>query len=85
MPGKCLSEIKQEVREMLAEIAEVLPQEVTEDADLAKDLGVDSMMALEIVAALEKKYRVKVPEQKIPTIRSFRNVTELLEGLLEKK
>ncbi|MFH1245781.1 MAG: acyl carrier protein [Candidatus Omnitrophota bacterium] len=84
MPEKCLSEVRQEIREMIAEIAEVSPQEVTEDADLAKDLGVDSMMALEIVAALEKKYRVKVPEQKIPSIRSFRNVTELLEGLLGK-
>ena len=82
MPKEKLKDVNQEVRKMIAEIAEVPEERITEDVNLADDLGVDSMMALEIVAAIEKKYRVKVSEQKIPAIRSFRNVVELLEELV---
>ncbi|MFC1698717.1 acyl carrier protein [Candidatus Omnitrophota bacterium] len=84
MPKQCFEEMEQEVRKILAQVAETSEEEISDDADLANDLGVDSMMALEIVVMLEKKYKIKIPEQRIPTIRSFRNVLELLEELLEQ-
>ncbi len=82
MPEGKFKDINREIKKMIAEIAEVPEEKITEDVNLADDLGVDSMMALEIVAAIEKKYRVKISEEKIPTIRSFRNVVELLEELV---
>ena len=77
-----LEEAKEEVKKLVSEIAEISEEEVRDDARFAEDLGVDSMMALEIVASIEKKYKVVVPEEKIPTIRSPQSVYKLLEELV---
>ncbi len=76
--------IKQEVKELVSEIAEVPVEKLKDDARFTEDLGVDSMMALEIVASIEKKYKIVIPEDKIPTVRSLQNVYELLGELMKK-
>lgn len=79
-----LKDVKKEVRALVSEIIEIEPEKIKDDAEFVKDLGVDSMMALEIVASIEKKYRVVIPEEKIPTIRTINNVYEILEKGLNK-
>ncbi|MEI8348516.1 MAG: acyl carrier protein [Candidatus Omnitrophota bacterium] len=79
-----LEEAKKEIKKLVAEIAERTEEEVKEDAQFAEDLGIDSMMALEIVASIEKKYKLVIPEEEIPNIRSLRNVYDLLEKLQDK-
>ncbi len=72
-------EIKKEVKAKVAEIAEIPEEKLKEDAKFVEDLGVDSMMALEIVASIEKKYKVVIPEEEIPKIRTLKDIYELLE------
>lgn len=84
MVKKSFEEIKKEVKKLISEIAEVSEEELKEEARFTEDLGVDSMMALEIVASIEKKYKVVIPEDKIPTIRSLNNVYSLLGELIKK-
>ncbi len=85
MPKKNLEEIKREIKKLVSEIAEVSQDKLKDDARFAEDLGIDSMMALEIIASLEKKYKLVIPEEKIPTIRSLSNVYDLLEELYLKE
>ena len=54
---------KDEIRKLISEITEVPEAEITDDAQFFDDLGVDSMMALEIVASIEKKYNISVKAQ----------------------
>ncbi|UCD15325.1 MAG: acyl carrier protein [Candidatus Omnitrophota bacterium] len=84
MGGKLNDSIKQEVRKLIADIIEIPENELKEDAKFADDLGVDSMMALEMLAVIEKKYRVVIPEEEIPNIRTLNNVYSLLEKALSK-
>ncbi|MDP2922960.1 MAG: acyl carrier protein [Candidatus Omnitrophota bacterium] len=49
-------------------------EQIKDDSRFAEDLGIDSMMALEVVASIEKKYKVVIPEAEIPKIRSLENV-----------
>ena len=83
MPKKDFQEIKKEVKSLVSEITEVEEAKLKDDARFSEDLGVDSMMALEIVASIEKKYKVLIPEEKLPTIRSLENVYDLLEGIMK--
>ncbi|MDD2689047.1 MAG: acyl carrier protein [Candidatus Omnitrophica bacterium] len=85
MPKKNIEELKKEIKKLVSEIAEVSEDELKEDARFTEDLGIDSMMALEIIASLEKKYKLIIPEEKIPTIRSLKNVYDLLEELYLKE
>ena len=85
MPEKInIEEVKKEIKKMVSDIAEIPEEEIKDNAQFAEDLGIDSMMALEIVASVEKKYKVVIPEEKIPTIRSLENVYQLLGELSGK-
>lgn len=77
--------LEQEIREIIAEIIEKEPKEISLDANLVEDLGVDSMMALEILAAIEKKYRVVVPEDELPKLTSLSKIMRLVENLKSAK
>jgi len=84
MANKSMDEIKKEVRKLISDITEVPEKDLKDDASFVEDLGVDSMMALEVIASVEKKYKIVIPEEKIATIRTPKSVYDLLEGLMEK-
>ena len=77
--------VEQDIRELVAEILESEPQEIGIDAHFVKDLGMDSMMALELLAAVEKKYRVVIPEDALPNFTNLRTTVSIVEGILKKK
>ncbi len=69
--------LEQDVKTLIAEIIEMDPNEINPDASLVKNLGMDSMMALEILAAIEKKFKVKIPEDDLPKITTVNKAIEL--------
>jgi len=54
--------LKEELRALVAEIAE---KDEIPDGATFKDLGIDSMMGVEIVAAVERQYHVKIADDEI--------------------
>jgi acyl carrier protein len=74
-----------EVRDLVAEILELPREKLTPEADFFNDLKVDSLKAIEIVAAFEKKYRIIIPEQDIPNIRNVRQIVEYTEPLKKNR
>ncbi len=79
-----LGDYRSEIKKLVADIAEKSPEEIKDDATFGEDLGIDSMMALEIVASIEKKYKIIIPENEIPNIRSLQNVYDLVAKLAMK-
>lgn len=54
--------LKEELRQIIVEVTEV--EDIPEDTPFA-DLGIDSMMAIEIVADIEKNYDVTIEEEEL--------------------
>jgi acyl carrier protein len=69
--------IGHQVKELIAEIIEQDPESIDPDAHLVEDLGMDSMMALEILASLEKRFKIKVPEEALPKITTVNRAIEI--------
>lgn len=69
------------LRTLVSEIIEVTPEKLTLEADFIDDLQVDSLKAIEIVAAFEKKYKIVIPEADIPNIRSLGKLIEYTKHL----
>ena len=84
MPNLIMENLEQEVRELIAEITEIEPEKITMDIDFIEGLGMDSMMALEVLAALEKKYKVQIPEEKLMKLKSLKDTIDLTKEYLEK-
>ena len=77
--------VEQEVRSLIAEVLETEPEKINPEAKFVDDLGMDSMMALEILASLEKKYRVTIPEETMPKFTTLNATVSIIKGLLGNK
>ncbi|MGA1871446.1 MAG: acyl carrier protein [bacterium] len=66
------------IRAMIAEIAERDEEEIQENHSFVEDLGFDSMMALEILAKLEKQYKIKIPEEELTKLDNLNQTVELV-------
>ena len=84
MPKINNNDIEKQLRSLIATIVEVEEEKITPEANFVEDLGMDSMMALEILASIEKKYKLKIPEENLTKITNLRQVTELVGGFLKK-
>ena len=78
-------DVEKDMRELVAEILEIEPGEIRSDAHFVKDLGMDSMMALEVLASIEKKYRIIVPEEMLPKFTDLNSTVAIVRGILGKK
>ena len=71
--------MKEELRALIAEIAE--KDEIPDDVAF-KDLGIDSMMGVEIVAAIERKYQVKIEDAELALVTTLNASMELVQKKL---
>jgi acyl carrier protein len=67
--------LKEELRALIAEIAEI---ENVPDTTHFKDLGIDSMMGVEIVAAIERQYKIKIQDAELQEISTLEKSYELV-------
>ncbi|MFE2187190.1 acyl carrier protein [Streptomyces sp. NPDC059455] len=84
MPDATAALDMDELRTFVADVLDVDEEDVTDDADFVKTLGVDSLMALEVMVVLEKKYSVKLEEREMKDITTLRKVYDLLASKMGK-
>jgi acyl carrier protein len=56
-------QIRLEIKRMIARVTEREPEEVSDDALFKEDLGVDSLMAMELMVAVDRKFKIDIPEE----------------------
>lgn len=69
---------KEELRVLVSEVLELPVREVTDDADFIEELGLYSLLAMEIVMRLEDRYGIVVEEAERAEITSLNKVYDLL-------
>ncbi|MBI4706905.1 MAG: acyl carrier protein [Candidatus Omnitrophica bacterium] len=76
--------IKQEIQTILSKILNRPSEEITDDARFVEDLGMDSIMSIEILASIEKKFKITIPDEEIKKVASLRQAIELAEKYIRK-
>jgi acyl carrier protein len=71
--------IRREVIQMVADIADLPAERVAEEATL-ESLGIDSLNGLRIVAEMEKRYGINIPDEAIGKIRSMPDIFSLVDA-----
>ncbi|HEX5660682.1 MAG TPA: acyl carrier protein [Polyangiales bacterium] len=69
-----MAELKDKLRAIVAEVSEI--DEIPDQTPFS-ELGIDSMMAIEIVAEVERQYKVSVPEEELKSLTNFESVYQL--------
>ena len=85
MGSIAVDDVEKEMRSHVAEILEIDEKKITSDAGFVEDLGMDSMMALEILASAEKKYKVKIPEENLGKIKNLRGLIDVVMNIIGAK
>ena len=81
-------EVKGVIRDLITEIAEdmdVETEKITDSAHLIEDLELDSMALLEVLASMEKKFGVSIPESEFPNLTSIDQCGETVEKYIAEK
>lgn len=74
---------KEELREIVAEVLEVDPEELTDTGNFVDVYEADSLRAIEILARIEKKYRVEIPQAELANMPNLNAVSAVLSRYVE--
>ncbi|MFH8339515.1 acyl carrier protein [Streptomyces sp. AM6-12] len=67
-------QLMDELREMIAEVLEEEPENITETSLFIEEHEADSLRAIEILARIEKKYKVSLPQEILADMVNLRAV-----------
>ncbi len=62
--------VRAEMKKLIAVVTEREPEEVSDTALFVDDLGVDSLMAMEVMVTVDKKFKINIPEEEFAQIRT---------------
>ncbi|MFI8438019.1 acyl carrier protein [Streptomyces sp. NPDC079020] len=76
---------REELRALLAETIDTDASEVGDDTDFVEELGVDSLMALEVVVVLERTYGIKFAEEEMRSVRTLNSAHDTVLRKLRER
>jgi acyl carrier protein len=80
-------DVEKEVTAIVAEVTEMEEDVIWEkrDANFFKDLEIDSLLALEILALIEKKFKIQIPEEKLVDISSLNATIDMAKSTIAEQ
>jgi acyl carrier protein len=69
-----------ELQNLASDILGVDPQDVQMDKSFARDLAADSLDLVELIAAVEDKYDVELPEEELEKMKTISDLWKYLEA-----
>ena len=63
------------------DVTKVPAEKLTPDADLRADFGVDSILGLQIVAVIEKRFGIRVPDEELGVYTKVGEIAETVDRL----
>ncbi|GAA3190121.1 MULTISPECIES: acyl carrier protein [Streptomyces] len=76
---------REHLRQLLADTIDADVTDVQDDTDFVQTLGVDSLMALEVVVVLERTYGVKFAESEMREVRTLDSAYEVVRRKLGER
>ncbi|MBE6136875.1 MAG: acyl carrier protein [Erysipelotrichaceae bacterium] len=73
----------EKVKEVLVQTTNIDPNEVTMEASLKDDLGVDSLDSVEIILELESQFNVKISDDELAELKTIGDIVNILNNKLK--
>jgi acyl carrier protein len=72
------SERIQQLRDIITEVLDLEPGELTETSDFVNDHAADSLLAIDMIASIERETGVHIPNEALPEMTNLNAVVELV-------
>ena len=77
--------IQEELKNLVSLITRIDVSELSEGVRVREELGIDSLMAMEVVAACEKRFDIQIDEEQLFEIETVGEFYNLVVRLLKEK
>ncbi|MFC0599929.1 acyl carrier protein [Streptomyces palmae] len=75
----------EQIKEIVCEILELEEDEVTETSLFREDHGADSLRAIEILASLEKEFKITIDQAELSRMVNLKGVAEVVGESMDAK
>ena len=79
------NDIEKEIISIISDVSGFDVEEINLETNLANDLEIDSIKAIEITVAIEKKYKISIRDEDIPNIITVKDSIEAARNLIAQK
>ncbi|MFA5839908.1 MAG: acyl carrier protein [Candidatus Margulisiibacteriota bacterium] len=77
-------QLSKEIKTIIAKITKLPIEKILDDSNLFADLGIESLAGVEIFAAIDKKYNLNIPEEKVKDVTSVADLVDLIQIMLKQ-
>lgn len=78
-------EIRQKVKQIIANVTNISPEEIADGASFVEDLDLDSLSLLEIGVDVDYEFKLGVPEEELAQLRTVEEAVQMAIRTLEAK
>lgn len=75
-------ELLKKVKEVVARVLKMDPEEIADDANFVFDLGADSMQSVQLVAAFEEEFGITMDQDKALSVQTVNAAADFIEAYL---
>lgn len=72
----------EKLKQIIAEVLNVDPEEITPDTTFVDDLGADSLDVFQIIMGLEEEFDIEIPAEKAEKITTVEEAVEMIKSAL---
>ena len=73
----------EKVKELVSKQLNKPVEEITEEKEVVKDLGADSLDVVEMLMNLEEAYSVTIPDEEAIKIKTVGDIVKALDGIVK--
>ena len=78
-------DIRNKIKEAIAKVSDIELVEIPDEASFVEDLGLDSLVLLEISVEMELEFGVEVSEDDLRTLHTIQDAVDLVQQSLVKQ
>jgi acyl carrier protein len=79
------SNIRNKIKEAIANVSDIELEDIPDDASFKDDLGLDSLVLLEISVDIELQFGLEVSEEDLAQLHTLQDAVELVQQALVKQ
>ena len=83
--AKTPESLGEQVRAIISGISRIPASELADDVNVREEVGIDSLMAMEIIANCEKRFSVLIDENRYAEIETIGDFLRLIGSLAREK
>jgi len=75
-------DIRNKIKEAIAKVSDIKPEDITDGASFKDDLGLDSLVLLEISVEIEMQFGLEVQEEDLKQLQTVQDAVEFVQHAL---